>query len=212
MLPLWYKRSCVAWMLKLSSTLVNGQTTRWTQVKNNSKTSHRSAILKVPKVQIPRKVWDGLSHPQAPCAWKTREPLKLWRGLEPYLNQPLPACRRRADVSNFLCCTRKRDLFPFPRGTKEIGNAYTQAKPTREINDTRGVRHLKVPITFRARKAVLCLILKMIRWKYKSTKQNWLTGLWARRCANIQQVLISKFASGPENFPRLCSRIVSVLT
>ena len=128
------------------------------------------------------------------------------------LNQPLPACRRRADVSNFLCCTRERDLFPFPRGTKEIGNAYTQAKPTREINDTRGVRHLKVPITFRARKAVLCLILKMIRWKYKSTKQNWLTGLWARRCANIQQVLISKFASGPENFPRLCSRIVSVLT
>ena len=121
-------------------------------------------------------------------------------------------CRRRADVSNFLCCTRKRDLFPFPRGTKEIGNAYTQAKPTREINDTRGVRHSKVPITFRARKAVLCLILKMIRWKYKSTKQNWLTGLWARRCANIQQVLISKFASGPENFPRLCSRIVSVLT
>ena len=81
-----------------------------------------------------------------------------------------------------------------------------------EINDTRGVRYSKVPITFRARKAVLCLILKMIRWKYKSTKQNWLTGLWARRCANIQQVLISKFASGPENVPRLCSRIVSVLT
>ena len=109
-------------------------------------------------------------------------------------------------------CTRKRDLFPFPRGAKEIGNVYKQAKPTREINDTRGVRHSKVPITFRARKAVLCLIFKMIRWKYKSTKQNWLTGLWARRCANIQQVLISKFASGPENFPRLCSRIVSVLT
>ena len=94
MLPLWYKRSCVAWMLKLSSTLVNGQTTRWTQVTNNSKTSHRSAILKVPKVQIPRKVWDGLSHPQAPCARKTREPLKLWRGLEPALACVQTSCRR----------------------------------------------------------------------------------------------------------------------
>ena len=162
MLPLWYKRSCVACMLKLSSTLVNGQTSRWTQVTNNSKTSHRSAILKVPMVQIPRKVWDGLSHPQAPCARKTRELLQLSRGLE----------------------------------------------PTREINDTRGVRYSKVPITFRARKAVLCSILKIIQWKYKSTKQNWLTGLWARRCANIQQVLISKFASGPEKLQRLCSRIV----
>ena len=124
MLPLWYKRSCVAWMLKLSSTLVNGQTSRWTQVTNNSKTSHRSAILKVPMVQIPRKVWDGLSHPQAPCARKTRELPKLWRGLE----------------------------------------------PTREINDAREARYSKVPITFRARKAVLCLILKMIQWKYISQR------------------------------------------
>ena len=117
MFPLWYKRSCVAWMLKLSSTLVNGQTSRWTQVTSNSNTSHRSAILKVPMVQIPRKVWDG--HPQAPCARKTRELLKQWRGLE----------------------------------------------PTREISDTREARYSKVPITFRARKAVLCLILKMIQWK-----------------------------------------------
>ena len=36
------------------------------------------------------------------------------------------ACRcLRADVSYFLCCTRKRD--PFPRATKEIGDVCTQA-------------------------------------------------------------------------------------
>ena len=28
-----------------------------------------------------------------------------------------------------------------------------------------------------------------------------LTGLWARNCATIQQVLILKFAFGPEKFP-----------
>ena len=33
----------------------------------------------------------------------------------------------RADVSYFLCCTRKRD--PFPRATKEIGDVCAQARP-----------------------------------------------------------------------------------
>ena len=36
----------------------------------------------------------------------------------------------RADVSYFLCFTRKRRiyfLFPFPREAKEIGDVYTQA-------------------------------------------------------------------------------------
>ena len=61
--------------------------------------------------------------------------------------------------------------------------------------------------TFRAQKAVLCLlclhsrkvstILKMIRWKAK------LTSLWARNCTTIWQVLISKFAFGPEKLPGL---------
>ena len=36
----------------------------------------------------------------------------------------------RADVSYFLCCTRKRD--PFPRATKEIGDVCTQASRTRK--------------------------------------------------------------------------------
>ena len=39
-------------------------------------------------------------------------------------------------------------------------------------------------------------------------EENWLTGLWARKCANIQQILISKFAYGPEKLPSLWSRIV----
>ena len=30
-----------------------------------------------------------------------------------------------------------------------------------------------------------------------------LTGVWARNCATFQQVLISKFAFGPEKFPGL---------
>ena len=30
-----------------------------------------------------------------------------------------------------------------------------------------------------------------------------LTGLWSRNCATIQQVLILKFAFGPEKFPGL---------
>ena len=144
MLPLWYKRSCVAWMLKLSSTLVNGQTSRWTQVTNNSKTSHRSAILKVPMVQIPRKVWDGLSHPQAPCARKTREHLKLWRGLEPALACVKTSCRRL----QFPLLHAKKGKESLFCATKEIGDVCTQAKPTREINDTRGVRYSKVPLTF----------------------------------------------------------------
>ena len=33
----------------------------------------------------------------------------------------------RADVSYFLCCTRKRDVVPFSCATKEIGDVCTQA-------------------------------------------------------------------------------------
>ena len=33
-----------------------------------------------------------------------------------------------------------------------------------------------------------------------------LTGLWARNCATIQQVLIWKFASRPENFLRFLKK------
>ena len=33
----------------------------------------------------------------------------------------------RADVSYFLCCTWKRDIFPFPLATKQIGDVCTQA-------------------------------------------------------------------------------------
>ena len=34
-----------------------------------------------------------------------------------------------------------------------------------------------------------------------SVKEAKLTGLWARNCATIQQVLIVKSTSGPEKFP-----------
>ena len=68
---------------------------------------------------------------------------------------------------------------------------------------------IEVPITFWAWKAVLCLIvgfkfkikvsiiLKMRKWKYK------LIGLWARKCATFEQVLISKSAFGPKKLPGL---------
>ena len=36
-----------------------------------------------------------------------------------------------------------------------------------------------------------------------SFKEAKLTGLWARNCANIQQVVILKFAIGPQKFPGL---------
>ena len=36
-----------------------------------------------------------------------------------------------------------------------------------------------------------------------SVKEAKLTGLWARNCATIQQVLILKSTSGPEKFPGL---------
>ena len=41
----WYSISCVACMLKLSSTLVKGQMNKWSETANKSKTSHLSAIL-----------------------------------------------------------------------------------------------------------------------------------------------------------------------
>ena len=43
----------------------------------------------------------------------------------PQMGRPQIDCLR-ADVSYFLCCTRKRDV-PFPRATKEIGDVCTQA-------------------------------------------------------------------------------------
>ena len=36
-----------------------------------------------------------------------------------------------------------------------------------------------------------------------SVNEEKLTGVWARNCDTIQQVLILKFAFGPENFPGL---------
>ena len=45
-----------------------------------------------------------------------------------------PGCLR-ADVSYFLCCTRKRDVVPFPRATKEIGDVCTQASRTIDGRD-----------------------------------------------------------------------------
>ena len=36
-----------------------------------------------------------------------------------------------------------------------------------------------------------------------SVNETKLTGLWAKNCATIQQVVILKFAFGPENFPGL---------
>ena len=33
----------------------------------------------------------------------------------------------RADLSYFLCCTRKRDAVPFLRAAKETGAVFTQA-------------------------------------------------------------------------------------
>ena len=54
-----------------------------------------------------------------------------------------------------------------------------------------GFRFSKVPVSFRAPKAVLSVCRN-----YESTKQK-LNSLWVRYCDTIQQVLISKFAFGP---------------
>ena len=61
----------------------------------------------------------------------TRKPQDLLLGKSAFYSWSPGDCLR-ADVSYFLCCTRKRDDVPFPRATKEIGEVCTQA--TRETN------------------------------------------------------------------------------
>ena len=63
-----------------------------------------------------------------------------------------------------------------------------------------------VPVTFRTRKTVLCLHSRSSFNNFENNTMElsvietiW-TALWARNCANIQQVLILKFAFGPEKF------------
>ena len=50
---------------------------------------------------------------------------EIFRWEDPKSRVPFTVCLR-ADVSYFLCCTRKRDV-PFPRARKEIGDVCTQA-------------------------------------------------------------------------------------
>ena len=47
---------------------------------------------------------------------------------------PLPNPCLRADVSYFLCGTRKRDVVPFPWATKKIGDVCTQATESQIFN------------------------------------------------------------------------------
>ena len=73
----------------------------------------------------------------------------------------------------------------------------------------------KVPVTFRARKAVLCLLClhsAKVKQSFNHSENNKmklsvdeakLTGLWARTVLTIQLVWILKFAFGPEKFPGL---------
>ena len=70
----------------------------------------------------------------------------------------------------------------------------------------------KVPETFRARKDILCLLCLHSISKFHNFESNTmklsvneakLTGLWARNCDTIQQVVILIFVFGPENFPGL---------
>ena len=75
-----------------------------------------------------------------------------------------------------------------------------------------GAHFSKLPITFRARKPVLCLHV-CIQYQSFNNFENAimklaaneakLAGLWDRNCATIQQVLISKFAFGSEKLPGL---------
>ena len=64
-------------------------------------------------------------------------------------------------------------LIPRRRPPEKLENSWSYEEDLNQpvkINDTREARYSKVPITFRARKAVLCLILKMIQWKYISQR------------------------------------------
>ena len=58
-------------------------------------------------------------------------------------------------------------------------------------------------------KMKVSIILKMI--KSKQVNEAKLTGLWARKCANIQQVLISKFPFGPRTACYCPHRSMSLL-
>ena len=66
-----------------------------------------------------------------------------------------------------------------------------------------GVLSLKVPITFQARKAVVCIPDQRFNnfendTMKLSVNEPKLTSLWAWNCATIQQVLMSKFAFWPK--------------
>ena len=74
-------------------------------------------------------------------------------------------------------------------------------------------RFSKVPITFQARKAVLCLLCLTQHQSFKnfendtmklSVNEAKLTCFRAESCANVHQVLISKFAFGLEKLLPLC--------
>ena len=75
--------------------------------------------------------------------------------------------------------------------------AYSPELLVRAATRFRG-RFSKVPIAFRARKAVLglpCLhlgVLKMKQWNNHSVNEAKMTGFWATNCGTIQLVLISK--------------------
>ena len=78
---------------------------------------------------------------------------------------------------------------------------------------TPGARFSKVPITFQARKAVLCLLCLTQHQSFKnfendtmklSVNEAKLTCFRAESCANVHQVLISKFALGLEKLLPLC--------
>ena len=56
-------------------------------------------------------------------AWKSGPFFSSYRHNSVWIRDSL-----RADVSYFLCCTRKRKIVPFPRATKEIRDVCTRAK------------------------------------------------------------------------------------
>ena len=67
----------------------------------------------------------------------------------------------------------------------------------------------KVPVTFRARKAVCVCCVCIQDQSFNNFENNTmklsvnevkLTGLWARNCVTIQQLFILKSAFGPEKF------------
>ena len=77
-----------------------------------------------------------------------------------------------------------------------------------------GARFSKLPITFSDPKSSFMFAVFAIKLTISfnnlendtikvSVNEAELTGLWARNCATIQQVLISKFAFGPEKLPGL---------